>query len=143
MEKSSLRKIILPGLTLGVLAVALIPFFSAMAEEIPRIKPEELKKLIDTKADIVVVDNQPKLAYDMEHIPGAVNLPWAQEIRGPVNLPRDKVLVLYCACEHEEDSTHVANQLVKKYGYKNVKLLEGGWLKWVKLAFPAEKGKGE
>jgi rhodanese-related sulfurtransferase len=119
--------------TLGVL------FSTASAQEIQRIKPEELKKLIDSKADIVVVDNQPKAAYDIEHIPGAMNFPWASQIKGPVNLPRNKVLILYCACDHEEDSTHVAKQLINNFGYKNIKLLDGGWLRWIGLGYPAEK----
>jgi rhodanese-related sulfurtransferase len=111
----------------------------ASAQEVERIQPEELKKLIESKADIVIVDNQPKISYEMEHIPGAVNFPWAMEIKFPVNLPRNKVLILYCACSHEEDSMDVANQLIKRFGYKDVKLLEGGWLRWVELGYPIKK----
>jgi rhodanese-related sulfurtransferase len=127
------------SLILGYLAVVLVITSSiSSAQEVKSIKPEELKKLIESKADIVVVDNQPKGAYDMEHIPGAVNFPWAMQIKGPVNLPRNKLLILYCACSHEEDSTDVANQLME-FGYHNVKLLEGGWLRWVELGYPIEK----
>ena len=122
-------------LAVGWVMMALV----ASAQETPRIKPEELKKLIESKADIVVVDNQPKDVYEMEHIPGAVNFPWATQVKGPVNLPRDKVLILYCACSHEEDSGEVADQLIKKFGYKDIKLLEGGWLRWVELGYPIEK----
>jgi rhodanese-related sulfurtransferase len=125
------------AVTIGILSS------TASAQEIQRIKPEELKKLIDSKADIVVVDNQPKAAYDIEHIPGAINFPWATQIKGPVNLPRDKVLILYCACDHEEDSTHVAKQLVNNFGYKNIKLLDGGWLRWMGLGYPVAKSKGK
>jgi len=125
------------ALTIGILSSAVT------AQEIDRIKPEELKKLIDSKADIVVVDNQPKAAYEIEHIPGAVNFPWAMQIKGPVNLPRDKVLILYCACDHEEDSTHVAKQLVNNFAYKNIKLLDGGWLRWIGLGYPAAKSTGK
>ena len=125
------------AVTIGILSS------TASAQEIDRIKPEELKKLIDSKADIVVVDNQPKAAYEIEHIPGAINFPWAMQIKGPVNLPRDKVLILYCACDHEEDSTHVAKQLVNNFGYKNIKLLDGGWLRWVELGYPAAKSTGK
>jgi 3-mercaptopyruvate sulfurtransferase SseA len=127
-------------LILGFLAVTLVIATSvATAQEIPRIKPEELKKLIENKSDIVVVDNQPKGAYDMEHIPGAINFPWAMQIKSPVNLPRNRLLILYCACSHEEDSTHVADQLIKMFGYKDIKLLEGGWLRWVELGYPVGK----
>ena len=85
---------------------------------------------------------QPKAVYDIEHIPGAINFPWATQIKGPVNLPRDKVLILYFACDHEEDSTHVAKQLINNFGYKNIKLLDGGWLRWIGLGYPAARSKG-
>ena len=140
MNSSVRRMFILLGLVSGLLIMIFeINTFSVLAEEIPRITPEELKILIENKADIVVVDNQPKVAYDMGHLPEAVNFPWASEIRRPVNLPRDKVLILYCACVHEEDSADVANQLIKHFGYKNLKLLKGGLLQWLKLGYPIEK----
>jgi rhodanese-related sulfurtransferase len=137
MKKSFGRMVILIS---GYLVVALvIATFIASAQEVQSIKPEELKKLIESKADIVVVDNQPKGAYDMGHIPGAVNFPWAPQIKVPVNLPRNKVLILYCACSHEEDSTDVAEKLMKEFGYNNIKVLEGGWLRWVELGYPIAK----
>ena len=63
-------------------------------------------------------------------------------MRGPVKLPRDKTLVFYCACTHEEDSTDMAGQLAKKLGYRNIVLLAGGWLRWQELGYPAEKSGG-
>jgi 3-mercaptopyruvate sulfurtransferase SseA len=127
-------------LFLGCLVVIWVIVSSiSSAQEVQLIKPEELKKLIDSKADILVVDNQPKGAYDMEHIPGAVNFPWAMQIKGPVNLPRDKVLIFYCACSHEEDATDMAEKLMKEFGYRNIKVLEGGWLRWVELGYSFEK----
>ena len=127
-------------LIFGYLVVALvIATFIASAQEVQNIKPEELKELIESKADIVIVDNQPKGAYDMGHIPGAVNFPWTMQIKVPVNLPRNKMLILYCACSHEEDSTDVAEKLMKEFGYNNIKVLEGGWLRWVELGYPIEK----
>lgn len=114
---------------------------AASAANVGKVKPEELKKLIEGKADIVIVDAQPKGAYDVGHIPGAVNLPWAQQIKSPGKLPKNKDLILYCACTHDEDSTDLANQLVTRFGYTRVKLLEGGWLKWVELNYPQAKTK--
>jgi rhodanese-related sulfurtransferase len=112
------------------------------AGDIPLVKQEELKKMIDEgRGDFVVVDNQPKASYDMGHIPGAVNLPWAAPIKKSGNLPQNKSLILYCGCEHEEDATDVANQLIQEFGYRDVKVLEGGWFKWVKLGYPVEKKK--
>jgi rhodanese-related sulfurtransferase len=129
------------GLWSGCLAVMLLMTSSiSSAQEVPQIKPEELKKLIESKADLVVVDNQPKGAYEMEHISGAVNFPWAMQIKPPINLPRNKLLIFYCACAHEEDSTDAAKQLME-FGYYKIKVLEGGWLRWLELGYPAEKNR--
>ena len=124
------------------------PSFTALAQEgsvLPHINAEDLKKLIETKADIVIVDVQPKGAYEIGHIKGAINLPWAKEIKGPVKLPKNKLLVIYCDCTHEEDSTDLATQLIEKFSYKsdNIKVLTGGWSGWLKLGYPTEKGKSK
>lgn len=108
------------------------------AQEVQGVKPEDLKKLIESKADIVIVDNQPKEAYDMGHIPTAINFPHVRNIKVPVNLPRHKPLILYCACSHEEDSTDMAEKL-REFGFDNIKVLEGGWLRWTELGYPVEK----
>ena len=129
--------------SLFLLAMMLMPFLSTSADGVSRIKPEELKEMIERKDDILVVDNQPKKAYEQGHIKGAINFPWTSEIEEPGNLPKNKLLILYCACTHEEDSSDVATQLMKKFGYEKVKILEGGWIKWFKLGYPVEKGEGE
>ena len=130
------------------------------AAEVQRIGPEELKKLIENNdPSILIVDNQPKGVYDLGHIKGAINFPWAMDIKSPGELPMDKMLILYCDCAHAEvstgilgqstsnpdscsaddDSTDVANQLMIKFGYKNIRILEGGWSKWQQLGYPIEK----
>ena len=106
----------------------------------PLITSEELKKLIDAKAtqDLVIVDTQPAEYFAEAHIPGAVNLPYADRIKSPVNLPRTKTLVLYCPCEHEEESTEMATKL-EKLGYTKLKLLQGGLPRWQELKYPTSK----
>ena len=134
--KKSMMLVLIPGilvLTLGIISNIVF------AQPVPSITPEELRKMIENKAHIVVVDNQPKSEYSKVHILGAVNLPWAMEIEGPVNLPRGKLLILYCGCAHEEDSASVANQLIQNFGYEEVKLLKGGLSQWLELGYPVEK----
>ena len=147
---------IIVGLT-AMLAIAVI---SSRAAEVQQIGPEKLKQLIENNnPDILVVDCQPKGVYDLGHIEGAVNFPWAMDIKNSGDLPGDKMLILYCDCTHAEDSSNVsagstsssescsanddsidmANQLADKFGYKNLKVLEGGWSKWQQLGYPIEK----
>jgi 3-mercaptopyruvate sulfurtransferase SseA len=106
----------------------------------PLMTGEELKRLIDSKAtqDIVIVDTQPSEYFAEAHIPGAVNLPYTDRIKPPVNLPRTKTLLLYCPCQNEEESTEMAIQL-EKLGYRKLKLLQGGLPKWRELKYPTAK----
>ena len=111
------------------------------AQSFPGIQCEELKKMIDSKtADILVVSNDPQESYEEGHIPGAISFPWVETLKAPVALPRNKTLILYCSCSHEEDSSDMAAKLAR-FGYRNVKVLEGGFLKWSELKYPIEKKK--
>jgi rhodanese-related sulfurtransferase len=116
-----------------------LTYINGWAQTFRPITPEALKELIEKKDDnILVVDTQPKVAYKLFHIKGAINFPWAMEISSPGNLPDDKTLVLYCDCPNEEDSLDVAKQL-QKWDLINVKILKGGLSQWLKLGYPVEK----
>lgn len=109
-----------------------VEHYAYVAEFMP---PEELKRLIDEKSDsIVIVDTAAPLIWEDERIPGAINYPWVHSLSLPVELPRDKTLVLYCACNDHEDSVDMAEKL-SHAGFYNVKVLEGGWFKWLDLGY--------
>lgn len=116
-----------------VIAALLIPIICFIvtvgrAENVRFITPEALKELIEKKdAYFLIVDTQPKAAYKLGHIKGAINFPWAPEIKSPADLPRDEVLILYCDCANEEDSTDLAKQLLRNWEYMYVRVLKGGW----------------
>ena len=142
----SLERTLILTMIFGFLSgILMIPTFTVSAQEavnVPQIKPDELKKLIESgDQSIVIVDVQPKGAYDMGHVKGAINFPWAPTLKSNGDLPKDKTLILYCDCAHEEDSTDVATQLKENYGYMNIKLLDGGWSKWREGGYPMEKNK--
>lgn len=100
--------------------------------------PQDLKKAIDEHSkDIVIVDTSAQPIWEDEHIPGAVDFPYSKNITAPVPLPREKTLVVYCACKDDEDSKDVARQL-GLLGYRKVKVLEGGWFKWLALKYQTE-----
>ena len=100
--------------------------------------PDELRQKIKAHAaDVVIVDTAAPAIWEDEHIVGAVNYPWVHELELPVKLPRDKTLVIYCACKDHEDSTDMAKKL-SQVGYLNVKVLKGGWFKWLDLGYETE-----
>lgn len=146
MKESVNHAVALLVLVSGILVAIYAVFISSVSSaEFQHISADELKKLIENKAGIVIVDAQPKEAYEIGHIKGAINLPWAKEIKGPVKLAKNRPLMFYCDCTHEEDSIDVATQLIERFGYdrNNVKVLTGGWSGWVKLGYATEKGKGK
>lgn len=100
------------------------------------IKPADVLKMMqDHDTSFALVDTQPEMAYAQSHIPGAINYPFQERLTPPIPLPRDKTLILYCPCTHDEDSISMAKKLAE-FGYYNVKILEGGWYKWEDLKYP-------
>jgi 3-mercaptopyruvate sulfurtransferase SseA len=107
------------------------------------ISAQDLKKLIDEKStDIVIVDTAAPLVFQEEHIPGAVNFPYAPALPQPVTLPRTRTLVIYCACNAEEESRDTARKLTE-FGYQNIKVLKGGWFGWLDLGYQTEAKVGK
>lgn len=128
------------GLSCFLALAFLVAAMPAVAAELQQIAPAEVKKMIEAGGTgFLIVDVQPKEVYDEGHVKGAVNFPWETELKHSGNLPKDRTLVLYCDCAHEEDSIDTATQLIEKFGYKNIKLLEGGWSKWQQLGYPVDK----
>lgn len=53
------------------------------------------------------------------------------------NAPRDREVVTYCACSHDEASIRAA-QILLDGGFKRVYVLQGGWQMWLKASGPTE-----
>jgi rhodanese-related sulfurtransferase len=99
------------------------------------ISPSEVLRMMqDKNAKFALVDTQPIDGYADGHIPGAISYPWAMQIKSfPIPLPRDRVLIFYGSCPNDTSDT------VKKlaeFGYFNVKIMDGGWYKWLELKYP-------
>jgi 3-mercaptopyruvate sulfurtransferase SseA len=105
------------------------------------VAPEAVLKMVQEKdASITLVDTQPVEGYADGHLPGAVSFPWVMRItKFPIALPRNKTLVFYGSCPN--DTSDMIKQL-SEFGYFNVKVMDGGWYKWIALKYPAE-GKGD
>jgi membrane protein DedA with SNARE-associated domain/rhodanese-related sulfurtransferase len=105
---------------------------------IDRITPEELKSIMDSNEDVVVLDlrNQLDVNMDRFRIPGAFHaLPEILGLHGDV--PHDQEVVLYCTCPNEATSARVAQQL-RALGIIRVRPLAGGFRGWRDRGFPIE-----
>lgn len=58
------------------------------------------------------------------------------------DVPKDREVVTYCACPKDQSSIAAA-QVLQSSGFKNVKVLQGGWSEWLKANGPVQpKAKG-
>jgi len=96
-----------------------------------RITPEELHRLMDEGHDPVILDvrSRPKQALDLRRIPGAITVA-LDSIGGEIGkLPRDREIVVYCACPNEASAAKLARILVG-HGFERVRPLKGGIDAW-------------
>ena len=122
----------------------LVTFFPAFAEEINHAKiisAETLKKMIDDKANLRIIDSRREKDYWEEHIEAAVSLPAtdtnAQTLDGIV-IDLDTKLVFYCQNLRCQASTIAASKAIGA-GYKYVYEFSGGLDEWKKNGFPTQK----
>lgn len=99
--------------------------------EIASVSTEFVKKSVEEKADIALIDSRPERPFGQGAIPGAVNISDSKFDKMTDKLPQDKAkaLVFYCGglvCDLSEKSARKAKAL----GYTNVRTYAGGWPAW-------------
>ena len=109
----------------------------------PTVSVEWVKKQVDNKTDMVLVDSRPKRKkFDKGHITTAISIPDTQFDRYKDRLPqdKDKLLVFYCGgfkCKLSHKSAKKAISL----GYSNVKVFAAGFPIWKTYAGTTTTGK--
>ncbi len=91
------------------------------------ISAEELKTMMETNKDLLVVDVREKEEYDQGHIDGTQLMPTSEFQERFTELPKDKPIVLVCRSGRR--SAEAAGFLVQQ-GYTEVYNLSGGVNSW-------------
>lgn len=91
------------------------------------IEPMELKRKMDRRADVVLVDVREPFEFEIAHIPGGVLIPMSQFQPREAELDPQKETVVYCHVGSR--SAQVASYLRRK-GFKSAKNLAGGIKRW-------------
>jgi rhodanese-related sulfurtransferase len=96
-----------------------------------RIDVGELYELMQAGAAPIVVDVRSPTARALEPrwIPGALHVPLEAIAARMQDLPRDREIVLYCACPSEASAARVARVLMN-HGFSKVRPLHGGLDAW-------------
>lgn len=86
--------------------------------EATKIKPADLKKLIDeNKQDFVVVDVRDASEFKEGHIPGAINIPSETFASGSGVLPKEKKIIVYC---NTGSRSYLAYKKLIQLAYPNI-----------------------
>ncbi|MBK8492348.1 MAG: molybdopterin-synthase adenylyltransferase MoeB [Saprospirales bacterium] len=94
---------------------------------VPTITPTALKALIDTGADIQLIDVRESFEHELCNI-GGLLIPMARVPQRVDQFDREKQVIVYCRSGHR--SGEVVNFLQRNFGYSNLFNLEGGILAW-------------
>jgi len=86
--------------------------------ETTRLKPAELKQMIDSSSkDVVIVDVRDESEYKEGHIPTAINIPVETFAAKSEVLPKEKKIVVYC---NTGGRSYTAYRKLMKLAYPNI-----------------------
>jgi membrane protein DedA with SNARE-associated domain/rhodanese-related sulfurtransferase len=109
------------------------------ALEMARISVAELYAHLGTAAPPVVLDVRSATAAGLQpqRIPGALQVPLQEVDQHLGKLPRDRAIILYCACPNEASAAKAAKVLMA-HGYQQVRPLRGGLDAWIAAGYAVE-----
>jgi len=127
--------------TLSVLwsALAAVPAVAGHGEDwtVLTLKASYVKWLLDGGQTLVFIDLRPEEEYRKGHLPGARSFPLT-ELRSRFQaIPKTGLVVLYCACPSPE--IEAAYLLLRRESYRNIAVMDEGFLVWVKKGYPVER----
>lgn len=88
------------------------------------IDKDELAKL---KSQPLILDVREGEEFDAGHIPSAILAPWHEIADRVAGIKKSREIVVYC---HSGPRSVKAAHALGELGYKNVKVLRGGYAEW-------------
>lgn len=105
---------------IGLLFFILICFSACGNAEVKSIDCDKMNEKLDNGA--VLIDVRSNSEYDLEHLNGAINIPYDVIGSNLDDIPKDKEIIVYCQSGNR--SSKAAKTLIDA-GYKNVYDLGG------------------
>lgn len=131
-------------------AFLLIPSSTIGSEQLPAtpnieiITAEELKSKLLKHELVTIFDVRNSDAYSTsnDRIKGAIHvktrrLKYRLGLEPLKGIPKDRTVVTYCSCPHDESAINAAKVLLDA-GFTQVRALKGGWQEWLKVKGPIE-----
>jgi len=98
---------------------------------------EQLKAKLARNEPVTIIDVRDTDSYlNNNKIKGSIHvklrrLSYRLTMAPLKNAPRDREIVTYCACAHDEASIRAA-QILTDAGFTRVRVLQGGWQMWLR-----------
>lgn len=122
----------------STLLVMIIAFeLKANLSGVLRVSPQEAIQLLNHQ-NAVVIDTRDSTPFQNGHILGSKNIP-ANKIKENVQkLEPYKTKPIILVCENGQQSTQIANWLLKQ-GLDNLRCIRGGLMGWRQMSLPLSK----
>ncbi len=110
---------------------------SNVKKEIREVSVSDVKRLMDQRAPMKLIDVRESEEFSNGKLPGAISVPRGfLELRIEEKAKRDEPIVLYCA---GGTRSALAAKTLREMGYENVASMAGGFNRWSDGALPVEK----
>lgn len=109
----------------------------APAASFPTLRSDAVKRMLDVKEPVVLVDMRKPAEFSAGHLPGAISIPLADLSRRYREIPKSARVVLYCQCPLEDMGG--VHKFLQDLGYRNHVVLEDGFDGWYKSQYPVVK----
>jgi mono/diheme cytochrome c family protein/rhodanese-related sulfurtransferase len=101
---------------------------------------DQVKKALDAKQKMIIIDARPPSDWMRAHITGAVSIPY-HDMKRLDEMPKDGTwAIAYCACPHHLSGV-VVDEL-RKRGYAHSAVLDEGILEWHRRGYPVTAAPG-
>src|SRR5215467_15693508 len=114
----------------------------AQTPSVAMITADELKAKLAGNQPVMIIDVRSSESYAAatQTIKGAIHykarkLQYRLAYAPLKNLPKDREIVTYCSCPKDQSSIAAA-QILQASGFKRVRVLQGGWLEWLRVNGP-------
>lgn len=89
------------------------------------------------------IDIRPKAEFRLDHIPGAMNVPFVEFFRKPSRflLPNKATLVIVYGFEFGSKKARILARYLARNGFMQTGMLYSGFSEWIQSGLPVEKGQ--
>jgi rhodanese-related sulfurtransferase len=109
--------------------------FGFNTPEVPQISADEVKKSIDEKSDVVLLDVRTTGEFEKGSIAQSINLPVDEIDKKIETVVSDKSKTIYVFCLSGSRSVYAVDTMIKK-GYTHVFSITQGMLRWRGSGYP-------